>query len=345
MHVVEVHDTATATAVPNRDGGRVCACGSVSHAGTLAERHEFFPRLVADAALKEAGARLGRFARVIRTAVGADGEYYPDPPAGSGRLDERIALRAMHKEMMDVFRSLSWSLKKNYAKLKRSISKLLTQEKNLHRMSHREFNWSWQEFHHNRIAIVNALISAFDIEKANYLEIGCATNDLFDSVMATRKTGVDPDRGGTHRMTSDAFFAQNTEKFDVIFIDGLHEYEQVRRDAINALNCLSETGYVAFHDLLPRNWKEQHIPPIDGDWTGDCWKAAVELSKSEGLDFKIVKVDHGVGVLRRSIRRFNGVVDLRNELRDRGFDYFADIVDQLPIIEWAVSRPGSKRRT
>ena len=38
--------------------------------------------------------------------------------------------------------------------------------------------------------------------------------------------GVDPLLGGTHRMTSDAFFAANADAFDLIFIDGLH---QVRR--------------------------------------------------------------------------------------------------------------------
>lgn len=31
-------------------------------------------------------------------------------------------------------------------------------------------------------------------------------------------------RGGTHRMTSDAFFATNEEQFDLVFIDGLHHY-------------------------------------------------------------------------------------------------------------------------
>ena len=46
-------------------------------------------------------------------------------------------------------------------------------------------------------------------------------------------------------MTSDEFFAQNEGSFDVVFIDGLHEYAQVRADAINALAVLSERGYIA----------------------------------------------------------------------------------------------------
>ena len=43
--------------------------------------------------------------------------------------------------------------------------------------------------------------------------------------------GVDPMSGGTHRMTSDEFFRRNREqwhyKFDLVFIDGLHEVSRV----------------------------------------------------------------------------------------------------------------------
>ena len=37
-----------------------------------------------------------------------------------------------------------------------------------------------------------------------------------------KKIGVDPVSGGNLRMTSDHFFKENKEKFDLIFIDGLH---------------------------------------------------------------------------------------------------------------------------
>ena len=59
-------------------------------------------------------------------------------------------------------------------------------------------------------------------------------------------------------MTSDEFFSQNKDIFDVIFIDGLHEYHQVYNDAINALKAIKKGHYVAFHDFLPGNWKEEH---------------------------------------------------------------------------------------
>ena len=199
--------------------------------------------------------------------------------------------------------------------------------------SDKVFVWTPAETHYNRFALVNLLLSRFNINNARYLEIGCASNALFDAVMASNKIGVDPKSGGTHRMTSDAFFAANKERFDVIFIDGLHEYEQVRSDALNALNCLSDGGYIAFHDFLPQSWKDQHVPRVQSAWSGDCWKVGFELSKAEGIDFKIVGIDCGIGVARVTGAKAT-LPDLRNELRDKEFDFFAAIVNELPIIDW-----------
>ena len=56
--------------------------------------------------------------------------------------------------------------------------------------------------------------------------------------------GIDPVEGGTHKMTSDEFFYNNNDKFDIIFIDGLHQYEQVIKDVKNSLNCLTKNGII-----------------------------------------------------------------------------------------------------
>ena len=165
------------------------------------------------------------------------------------------------------------------------------------------------------------------------MEIGCESNILFDSVFSNKKVGVDPAAGGTNRETSDEFFASNSEKFDVIFVDGLHEYEQVRRDAINALNSLNENGWIAFHDLLPRNWKEHHVPRLQRAWTGDCWKLAIELAKSDDVDFQILNIDHGVGILCQK-KKDAVVIDMRSELSEEEYGYFVDNLGVLPIVDW-----------
>jgi hypothetical protein len=68
------------------------------------------------------------------------------------------------------------------------------------------FDWKWDSKGYDRIALVNYLVSKSGGHECKYLEIGCASNKLFDSVYSLQKTGVDPESGGTHRMTSDDFF-------------------------------------------------------------------------------------------------------------------------------------------
>jgi hypothetical protein len=197
----------------------------------------------------------------------------------------------------------------------------------------KSFGWDWKEINYNRIALVNLLVSKKP--DCAYLEIGCASDDLFDSVPALNKTGVDPRKGGNVRKTSDDFFLSNKSQFDVVFIDGLHTYEQVRKDVINSIKFLKPGGWIALHDMLPLNWIEHHVPVVSaGIWTGDVWKVAFELSRTDGIDFKILRIDHGVGVLRLTKDK-PALVDLTNELRDKQFSYLYENISKLPVVEWS----------
>ncbi len=200
--------------------------------------------------------------------------------------------------------------------------------------------WDWKKIHFNRIALVNLLVSKKD--NCSYLEIGCASNSLFDSVPVADKTGVDPKNGGNIRKTSDDFFTLNNKSFDVIFIDGLHTYEQVHRDVENSIKCLKAGGWIALHDLLPRTWEEHHVPMVtNGSWTGDVWKVAFELSKSPGVDFKLLAIDHGVGVFRLTSPQAC-LIDLHSELIDKQFGYLYENLQLLPITSWDAALPWLK---
>jgi precorrin-6B methylase 2 len=50
-------------------------------------------------------------------------------------------------------------------------------------------------------------------------------------------------------MNSKDYFDTQDEKFDIIFIDGDHEYEGVKLDYDNCVNRLNEGGYLVFHDI------------------------------------------------------------------------------------------------
>ncbi|MBV8661694.1 MAG: class I SAM-dependent methyltransferase [Hyphomicrobiales bacterium] len=194
------------------------------------------------------------------------------------------------------------------------------------------FAWNWRATPINRIAVVN--LAAAKFADCAYLEIGCDRNEVFNSVPVDKKVGVDPNRGGTIRTTSDAFFATNKERFDVIYIDGLHTYEQVHKDVANAMGCLNTGGWVILHDLLPHNWIEAHVPRIAmGSWTGDVWKVAFELIETAGVEFKIVKVDNGVGVFRIT-GAAPKLEDRSGELGEAQFAYLHENIGRLPLAEW-----------
>jgi SAM-dependent methyltransferase len=192
-----------------------------------------------------------------------------------------------------------------------------------------KINLNWSEVHFNRISVVNRCLSRTAGD--DYLEIGCRGNTLFDSVSSINKVGVDPASGGTHKMTSDQFFEKNKKKFDVIFIDGLHEYHQARRDVINSISALKDGGFIALHDMVPLNWLEEHMPCMNKFWSGDVWKLGFELSKTNGLDFKIILTDHGVGIIK--VHSENVILeDYRDELSEKRFDYFYKIFPKLPTM-------------
>jgi hypothetical protein len=86
--------------------------------------------------------------------------------------------------------------------------------------------------------------------------------------------------------------------------------------------------------MLPRNWKEQHIPPISkGTWNGDVWKVGFELIQTKGIDFKIIRIDNGVGVIK-VLNRKVALRDLRHELSEKQFSYYFENLKKLPIVEW-----------
>ena len=197
--------------------------------------------------------------------------------------------------------------------------------------------WGWSDIRYNRLAVVTAL--AARKPDGAYLEIGCYKNDTFDAVAMPIKVGVDPERGGTVRATSDAFFAANTQRFDLVFIDGLHTYDQVHRDVANALKAVNPGGHIVMHDMLPGNWVEQNNPRVDGGtWTGDTWKVGFELLQTAGIDFRIVTVDYGVGVIRVD-RPGTDLVDLSDSLTQATFEYFFKNRARLPLASWDEALP------
>lgn len=186
---------------------------------------------------------------------------------------------------------------------------------------------------YNRISFIQKAISNFDQKSCMYLEIGTYQNETFNTIPLPLKNkfGVDPISGGNIRLSSDAFFEKNNIKFDVIFIDGLHTYEQCQKDIINSLHSISNEGIILIHDLLPKNKFQEQIPRIQDVWNGDIWKVAVELNNSKNIRFKIANIDHGIGIVKCE-KNFD-YVKMNDTLKNEKFDkFYYNYYKQLPII-------------
>jgi hypothetical protein len=177
--------------------------------------------------------------------------------------------------------------------------------------------------------IINYLIEVNKYKK--YLEIGVQDYESnCRKIKAEYKYAIDPAPRGKCDFvgTSDKFFSQHdiADKFDIIFIDGLHHSDQVVKDVENSLLVLSEGGAIVVHDCLPEAEYQQVYDDTGREWTGDVWKAIAYLKSTRpDLDIKVVDHDWGCGIIRfgkQELFPYNNIEDLnwsifekhRNEL-------------------------------
>jgi len=154
-----------------------------------------------------------------------------------------------------------------------------------------------------RIGFMNILIERRGYK--SYLEIGCRFGKTIKGIKCERRVGVDPEPPREtpdferHVETSDSYFCQSRETFDLIFIDGLHHEEQVLRDVAWAMQRLNSGGTIVMHDCNPKTEQAQFVPSPGGiAWNGDVWKAIVKLRMSVGLFVLTLMTDSGLGIVR-----------------------------------------------
>ena len=138
------------------------------------------------------------------------------------------------------------------------------------------------------------------IAPQTYLEIGVRYAETINEIasVANRVIGVDPDSECEKYIkaenielvlkTSDDFFANHGDslkgKVDMIFIDGLHTKEQVKKDFTNSLQVISEGGWIFLHDTFPPD--QEHTK---SNLCGDTWEFAWELKNTLSLtDFEFI---------------------------------------------------------
>ncbi|PTM99698.1 methyltransferase family protein [Rhodovulum imhoffii] len=131
-----------------------------------------------------------------------------------------------------------------------------------------------------------------------YLEVGTRSGVSL-ALSSARSVAVDPQFAITEEIvgkkpqlhlfqqTSDEFFESGELErlsvgFDLAFLDGMHLYEFLLRDFMNAERYMASGGHIVLHDCLPwkasmtgRDWRRA----IGKAWTGDCWKLVPILQR------------------------------------------------------------------
>ncbi len=135
-----------------------------------------------------------------------------------------------------------------------------------------------------------------------YLEVGVYHASTFHAVPFPEKDAVDvyfpfdtqayaSAEVRFHQMTSDAFFVsgQAREPYDVIYLDGLHTFEQTFRDFVATLSLAHADTVWLIDDTMPSDVysaiadpelsiAERHRAGLPGDlWHGDVYKVVLAI--------------------------------------------------------------------
>lgn len=156
-----------------------------------------------------------------------------------------------------------------------------------------------------RSQLINQLIKKNNYQ--SYLEIGVNTPAQpgynWYNVTVAVKHGVDPNPAvqATFPFPSDEFFAKHVnQKYDIVFVDGLHLFEQAYRNIVNSLQWLNDNGTIVVHDCNPTQEITQRRERASNVWHGDVWKAILQLqSENPNIEIFTVDTDEGCAVIRK----------------------------------------------
>lgn len=157
--------------------------------------------------------------------------------------------------------------------------KIINNEKKLYFEVKYKFNYDdwfsynitiWEKFVINKIYRINYLeIGSFEGRSTVFISELKNTNSItaidtwegsdehnnisFKKVFENFKTNINilnKSKIRFFKTTSDNFFKNNKNVYNLIYIDGSHEYTQVKKDFVNSFNCIEKNGYIICDDFL-----------------------------------------------------------------------------------------------
>ena len=85
---------------------------------------------------------------------------------------------------------------------------------------------------------------------------------------------------------SDNFFNKNKSYYNLIYIDGSHHYEQVKKDFINSFNFLENNGYIICDDFMWFYYDKIELNPMKAIL--DCYELYKDRLSIEFVNYQII---------------------------------------------------------
>lgn len=195
-----------------------------------------------------------------------------------------------------------------------------------------------------------------------YLEIGVDWGETFKQVNIKNKTGVDPAfkvdpltlPGKCYTMYSDDFFDQNIQKYDIIFIDGLHTYQQSHRDLLNSIKFLNHNGVIIIDDCFPADEiaaisdvnaslkaREEAGQKGNMTWMGDVYKTVIWLNDNTDWSYAYIAENHNIAVAWPEKKSRERIAADDEDIENFSFDRF--LRTKFPVLPIKEIRRRAKR--
>jgi glycosyltransferase involved in cell wall biosynthesis len=100
-------------------------------------------------------------------------------------------------------------------------------------------------------------------------------------------------------------------RYDVVLVDGHHEYETTIRDLNAVFELLTPSGLILIHDCLPETQEIASPTIVEGAWMGLCYKAFLDFALDRAdLEYCTLDCDQGCGIIRKKshYERFGSAV-------------------------------------
>ncbi len=111
--------------------------------------------------------------------------------------------------------------------------------------------------HFKNVVSIDPYINNYDPD-----DVVCSYADFEDVYEKFMERTADIRNIINFRLKSDDGIKVLKRKFDFVYIDGVHTYEQVKKDIINYLPFINENGFIGGHDYL-EFWKDNVVKAIN----------------------------------------------------------------------------------